>query len=485
MDRSTLIFPQAVDSLQADRGIIRGQLRDTYNRLHSIAADAEFISDEVSTAYPDFPVIPNQRAGAWYVKPTEETPRAYFKSTDGHTNEHDFNLRRVNLILLPVIKERKGIVLVDSTRRGKRFPDALSKTVPLWCATLNAARMKLVSPDPSNSSVSKEDWEKEGILYTSPQAVGPSEHAQIAKQIDKWAKDLANSAYDLEGLKTLDRPLRPFFVSPSSSLSRHVASDFSGCYPIICASASKLAEEADGMERARGFTYVQGSGDDHEAWSKGLTPKVFWDHADEILSASREEIDSIIARILDETLLSSNLASTSLSNPSSTASSTRIRKTRISLAFAVDPPTDQSPISLSVSVAATKTLPPPLSSEEPANPFDLMAKPGKAGYNTFFNNLEQTIELASAGIKEDQEVVILVRPSDTQSEANDLGVAVALILLVRLYDNDGALLPSLPTSISKDLVRSRLQWILEAFPSINPSRAVLNRVNEYLIRRTK
>ena len=30
-------------------------------------------------------------------------------------------------------------VLVDSTRRGKRIPDALSKTVPIWCAVINRA----------------------------------------------------------------------------------------------------------------------------------------------------------------------------------------------------------------------------------------------------------------------------------------------------------------------------------------------------------
>ncbi|GAA5992732.1 hypothetical protein JCM5350_004294 [Sporobolomyces pararoseus] len=486
MSHSTLVFPQAVDSLQADRGVIRGQLRDTYNRLHSIAADSDFIQDEVCRAYPDFPAIPNQRAGAWYVKPTEKTPFAYFKSTDGHTNEHNFNMRRVNLALLPIIKERKGIILVDSTRRGKRFPDALSKTIPLWCATLNAARQKLLPPDPSNSSVSEDDWRREGTLYTSPQAVGPSEHAQIAKQIEKWATDLASSAYDLTTLKSLDRPLRPYFVSPSSSFSRHNASDFSTCYPIICASASKLAEEADGMERARGFTYVQGSGDDHEGWSKGLTPKVFWDFADEILSASREEIDSTISRILDETSISTGLASTSISNRSTPSSSTRIRSTRINLAFVVDKLGELPSTTQSISVAATKVIPPSRSIDDESDPLDLVAKPGKAGYTSFFTNLEKTLELASKQIREEnRDVVIYVRPSDSQSEADDLGIAITLILLVRLYDDAGSLLSAPPSPISKDLIRLRLQWILEAFPSINPSRAVLNRVNEFLIRRVK
>ena len=30
-------------------------------------------------------------------------------------------------------------MIVDSTRRGKRFPDALTKTVPIWCAVINRA----------------------------------------------------------------------------------------------------------------------------------------------------------------------------------------------------------------------------------------------------------------------------------------------------------------------------------------------------------
>lgn len=77
----------------------------------------------------------------------------------------------------------------------KRFPDALSKTIPLWCATLNRARQILVQPDPSNSTVSQQEWDRQGALYTSPQAVGPSEHAEIAKSIDRWAQDLVVSCF--------------------------------------------------------------------------------------------------------------------------------------------------------------------------------------------------------------------------------------------------------------------------------------------------
>lgn len=38
-----------------------------------------------------------------------------------------------------------------------------------------------------------------------------------------------------------------------------------------------------------------------------------------------------------------------------------------------------------------------------------------------------------------------------------------------------------PATASKDRIRTRLQWILEEFPTVNPFRAVLNRVNEFLL----
>ncbi|GAA5945048.1 hypothetical protein JCM3775_004269 [Rhodotorula graminis] len=469
-----LLFPSSVNSLQDDRSVIRAQLRDTFNRLHSIAHDADFIHEQVAQAFPDFPVVANQRAGAWYVKPSDAKAHAYFKSTDGHANEHNFNLRRANLALLPLIKDRQGIILVDSTRRGKRFPDALSKTIPLWCATLNQARVLLVPPTEDNSSVSADEWREQGRLYTSPQAVGRSEHSQIEVKIDAWARDLASSAYDLSALKTLDRPLRPFFVSPASTLSLSPASSFKDCYPVVCASASKLAEEADGLERALGFTYVQGSGDDHEAWSKGLTPPVFWQHADDILAASRDEIDDVIARILEASL--ADLSTLSLAPDSAPA--IEVRSTRLRLRFAAPPDAPSSEDSTKISVTATKA---PRS--DALSPTRLVAKPGKAGYNAFFSPaaLEPTLELATEKLRAGEGVLVEVVKGEMQSEANDLGVAVALLLLARLYDDDATLLdPSAPPpSVSKERIRTRLQWILEVFPAVNPSRAVLNRVNDF------
>ena len=62
----------------------------------------------------------------------------YFKSTDGHEGTWSFSHRRLNLHLLPLIDPYQGCIIVDSTHsRIKRLPDALSKTVPIWCCILN------------------------------------------------------------------------------------------------------------------------------------------------------------------------------------------------------------------------------------------------------------------------------------------------------------------------------------------------------------
>ena len=83
-------------------------------------------------------------------------------------------------------KDCPRIILVDSTRRGKRFPDALSKTVPLWCAVINTA-MK--------TQYNLTHWDSS--LYTTPKAVSRSEHSQIEARIAEFAVNLNASQVDL------------------------------------------------------------------------------------------------------------------------------------------------------------------------------------------------------------------------------------------------------------------------------------------------
>ena len=55
------------------------------------------------------------------------------------------------------------------------MPDALSKTIPIWCAVLNRLLFR-DDPDPQN-------------LQTPEWAVGASEHAQIEARLDGFVQD--------------------------------------------------------------------------------------------------------------------------------------------------------------------------------------------------------------------------------------------------------------------------------------------------------
>ncbi|KAK3827237.1 MAG: tRNA A64-2'-O-ribosylphosphate transferase, partial [Linnemannia elongata] len=255
------------------------------NRLRSIQADAAFVS-EISNLFPQFPVIANERCGTWYVHPSKiHKPGVYFKSTDGHTGIWDFNLRRYNPHLITTIIKHGGCIIVDSTRKGKRVPDALSKTIPIWCATINNAVRKCALQNQAAHESSGEAARWDTRYHSLPSLISRSEHVQIADKIEGFAEKLMASEFtDMTPLTTkLLKPIRPIWLTPQSFLLRHDLPDYSQCafLPVICLSASRVVQ--DGMEERDGYLYVQGSGDDEEMWSKGLKPELLWENEEYLL----------------------------------------------------------------------------------------------------------------------------------------------------------------------------------------------------------
>ncbi|KAJ2958817.1 hypothetical protein NQZ79_g5685 [Umbelopsis isabellina] len=232
----------------------------------------------------------NERCGSWYIQPQQTHKRgsAYFKSTDGHTGQWKFNLRRMNLHLLDIIQENGGCLIVDSTRRGKRLPDALSKTIPIWCAVINRVISK------SQYCASK--WDS--ALYTLPSIISRSEHAQIEILIDDFSQNMLNTGVNVDELcKKLKKPLRPIWITPQSTFVESPDYSEAPFLPVICLSASQVVE--GGSQARYGYMYVQGSGDDEEAWSLGLSPQLFWDNKDELLGADSATCETIAKNIVE------------------------------------------------------------------------------------------------------------------------------------------------------------------------------------------
>lgn len=252
--------------------------RSLGNRVRSILADAEFV-ELVAEVY-NKPVVPNLRGGLWYVRPELRAANAYFKSTDGHTNQCAFSLKRLNLHLINLIEENHGVLLVDSTRRGKKVPDSFAKTVPIWCAVLNYANFGKLE------------------LFCPRGLVSASEISLIESEIPMWTQKFI-SLVGIENVPRLSKPLRPLYVFQDSLLPESVESSiFEGYNAVVLVTASKQAQ--DGVDREMGYTYVQGAGDDHELWApKQFSADVLWSLGVNN-STSESECLAMIERALSE-----------------------------------------------------------------------------------------------------------------------------------------------------------------------------------------
>lgn len=83
-------------------------------------------------------------------------------------------------------------IIVDSTRRGKSMPDALSKSVPIWIAVWN----RMLFPDDPNACQ----------LKTPEDVVPPSEHSQIEVRLDQFLAQLTVGLSNFHVLSTLSFP---------------------------------------------------------------------------------------------------------------------------------------------------------------------------------------------------------------------------------------------------------------------------------------
>lgn len=292
------------------------------NRLRSIAQDAEFVRSLRTrlTVPAAWHICANLRTGAYYVDTAATAPshNCYFKSTDGHVGEWTFSLTRLNLPLLEAVCQAGGGVVVDATKAGKRFPDALTRTLPIWCAVMNAVRLgPRTTHQPS-------------MRQLLPPWIPASEAALLQSRIAEWAASIPPAVTDAIRAASGhggDKPLMTHFMCQpaceddddsekgtdwydDAPAARSWSSD--SALHVIAVSASRAVPPAGDARSARaGWRYHPGAGDDAEHWAAplGLTPSLFHTHCKTILaSATDEECCDTIRRLARETTRASSSA---------------------------------------------------------------------------------------------------------------------------------------------------------------------------------
>ncbi|XP_062090899.1 uncharacterized protein C3F10.06c [Humulus lupulus] len=285
-----------------------------YNALRSIYEDSTFVG-EISQLWPDLPLVANLRCGLWYFSRFHST--CYFKSTDGHNNNWSFNTSRLNLHVAHLAGEKGGCIIVDSTRKGKRFPDSMSKTIPIWTCVLNRcirnhlSKMNDIAVLEGNSSTSSEnaqdmkqasiDWDCSLHL---PLWISKTERSSIEGRLEEWTKQLEESGADIAALAgCLKKPLRPLWISQKTviwlnEVPDHDSWDFT---PIILVSASFSTGHAQIRTTSEySWNYIAGAGDDEESWSRGLTPNLFWRHVYDLINSGPDSCNQKVADMVEK-----------------------------------------------------------------------------------------------------------------------------------------------------------------------------------------
>ncbi|KAL8728632.1 MAG: hypothetical protein Q9181_005282 [Wetmoreana brouardii] len=171
------------------------------------------------------------------------------------------------------------------------MPDALSKTIPIWCVVMNRLLFE-------------EDAQNVG-LYTPETVVSPSEHSHIESRLSVFVDEVKLLQLDLPLLRqTLRKPLRPYFLTPD--LPFPTLPGHRSYHPIICLTSSHRVYGAENSENG----YIQGAGDDSEGWSHGLTPALFWANKEALMKTNEAELPDLIRSLLQTESLETGSSAT-------------------------------------------------------------------------------------------------------------------------------------------------------------------------------
>ncbi|KAI9247487.1 tRNA A64-2'-O-ribosylphosphate transferase [Phascolomyces articulosus] len=458
---------------------IRKDHKNILNRLRSIQEDADFVK-EISSLFPKLPLVANERCGSWYIDPTErQVYSVYFKSTDGHMGQWDFNLRRSNLHLLEIIQKHQGCIIVDSTRRGKRIPDSLSKTVPIWCCAINRAIIQYRSKNNLAPFFDKDPSSMQDAtnFYSLPSAVSRSEHTQIEDRMDTFAQKLLDSGgIDMESIsKLITKPLRPLWFTPQSSFFINDPPDYSDApfWPVICLSASQ-AVESGCQARPGGYLYVQGSGDDQEAWCHGLTPRLFWQHSDSLLkshSAVECELLAIHLVAIEKAKKSSNEGDEDDEDDKKPYDIIQGTNIAIGSRISGKPPLCWNNFDFIINCTQSHYQ---ANTDHPGY-LQLPIAEGKRGQQKLLECIPEALAFAKRPLQSQSRILVHC------AKGQDRSVGIALAILVKYFDPNMNFVPKGVPSVDKKSIHDHLLKIISSRPKAAPSRVTLKKVNTYFM----
>lgn len=377
------------------------------------------------------------------------------------------------------------------------MPDALSKTIPIWCCVLNRVLF------PSHPEFHD--------LYVPPTAVSASEKSQMLARIPEGLDAFLQLKPDLAALRTqLSKPLRPTWITQETTMrgDSDGVEIFEKFRPVVCCTSSRRVVNGEMTGHAAG--YVQGAGDDTENWAHGLTPPVFWAHADALLDTPEGALPDVIRSLVAAANVDGGTSSSSLAPAGELPSSVRrltphLYVSPLPLPQSLPEDGDTAPW-CTIALVSTTSLPETwtrsprhmevgLGRHKAASRNLRTALATICGFVTRFLNNNPSPD---KNVDQQPQKRILIA---CETSGKDLSVGVALALLCWCFeDEEGAVIrqnggqgekttgeskaesePASLPSFNKTIIKIRLGRIMTAMPDANPNRATLQSVNSFLM----
>lgn len=447
-------------------------------RLKSIQYDSYFIQ-KLKNEYCSLEMFANLRCGQWYSPSFSDT--CYFKSTDGHYDQWSFSTTRLNLNVLISSYKNAGSIIVDSTRKGKHYPDALSKTIPIWITVMN----RLIHRWFSLSSANLPELQL-------PQGLSKSEASQIGARMESfvqsacedtidWSEFFLERYYDIFNNKRHSdgriKYMKCFWVyhGIDFDFSNLVKSDSPIDFiPIICTSASNPFFP----EKYYSWTYIQGAGDDQESWSRGLNSQLFYKHIDYILedNITVEETEHRI----DEIVLKYK-KSTWSTNKNTNEFMVAIGNDTTRLYLGKNSNIDNN---LPSGFAALKCKLPDRADKETNKLTDSILELPIVDHRKYKNCLEEqlppAISFAHEQLEKGRKLLITDETGQNESVALMVGIMCALFgddKNMNIYTGK----KNNVLQLDKKQIRKRLSHIQSYHSNVNPSRNLMKQLNRYFL----
>ncbi|MFN9938297.1 MAG: hypothetical protein ACK56I_02375, partial [bacterium] len=92
-------------------------------------------------------------------------------------------MKRLNLHVLGLLAENRNCIIVDATRKGKRFPDSFSRTMPIWVCVMN--RVLAIKKGKQNDDI----WSK----LRMPPWIPESERSLVERILPEFVTTVLNA----------------------------------------------------------------------------------------------------------------------------------------------------------------------------------------------------------------------------------------------------------------------------------------------------